>query len=496
MAAREGQGIQIAVIVFAMLTILLAITTYIFFAQSQTASKDAEAKARQLAEEQTANRKLLFREAAAKYALGLPETSLQDVEQAKANAGGDDPVAKQILDMFNEDAALVGDQLGPDQAKSYRSIVGALIQALARKNAALSDAAEQIRRLQQEKDTVVAQEKARVEEALATAAKAASDLQTEQANYAALRAKSEEDKARLAAQVSELSEKLKAESDRCRQLEEKFLKDEKRYKDTVQTLQDRLKESEREKGTLSLFESPDGRIRLVNQRQRQVWIDVGRADGLLRQTTFAVYDHNENGIANAKPKGRIEVVSVGDRLSEARILEDDPANPIIPGDLVATPAWSPGQRVHFALALKMDINKDGIDDFDLVKNVILMNGGVIDAELRANGKRTGNMTVNTRYYVEGEKPDEGASEELLKQLAEFDAERVRFGVERKSVGELLTLMGWKVEERTVELSGARRGGVIGGPTPPPAEKRPEAEPAAPATPPTTTPAAPAEVSPF
>ncbi|MCL6508230.1 MAG: hypothetical protein K6T59_14530, partial [Bryobacteraceae bacterium] len=269
-------------IVFAMLTILLAITTYVFFAQSQTASKDAEAKAKQLADEQTANRKLLFREAAAKYALGLPEATLQDVEQAKANAGGDDPVAKQILDMFTEDAALVGDQLGPDQAKSYRSIVGALVKALAQKNAALADATEQIRRLQQEKDAVVAQEKARVEEALATAAKAASDLQTEQANYAALRAKNEEDKARMATQVSELSEKLKAESDRLRQLEEKFLKDEKRYKDTIQTLQERLKESEREKGTLSLFESPDGRIRLVNQRQRQVWIDVGRADGLLR----------------------------------------------------------------------------------------------------------------------------------------------------------------------------------------------------------------------
>jgi hypothetical protein len=495
MAAREGQGIQIAVIVFAMLTILLAITTYIFFAQSQTASKDAEAKARQLAEEQTVNRKLLFREAAAKYALGLPEATLQDVEQAKANAGGDDPIASQILSMFNEDAALVGDQLGPDQAKSYRSIVGALVQALARKNAALSDASEQIRRLQMEKDTVVAQEKARVEEALATAAKAASDLQTEQANYAALRAKNEEDKGRLSAQVSEISEKLKAESDRLRQLEDKFVKDEKRYKDTIQSLQDRLRECEQEKGTLSLFESPDGRIKLVNQRQRQVWIDVGRADGLLRQTTFAVYDHNENGIASAKRKGRIEVVSVGDRLSEARILEDDPANPIIPGDLIATPAWSPGQRIHFALALKMDINKDGIDDFDLVKNVILMNGGVIDAELRANGKRTGNMTVNTRYYIEGEKPDEGASEELLKQLAEFEAERVRLGVERKSVSELLTLMGWKAEERAVELSGAHRGGVIGGPTPP-AEKRPEAEPAAPAARPSGTPAAPAEVSPF
>ena len=93
-----------------------------------------------------------------------------------------------------------------------------------------------------------------------------------------------------------------------------------------------------------------------------VWIDRGRADGLLRQTTFSVYDHNESGISSTKPKGRIEVLTVGENQSEARILQDSPANPIIGGDIIDTPAWSPGQRIHFALAMKMDINKDRVDD--------------------------------------------------------------------------------------------------------------------------------------
>jgi len=82
------------------------------------------------------------------------------------------------------------------------------------------------------------------------------------------------------------------------------------------------------------------------------------------------------------------VVNVGEHISEARILEDKPSNPIIAGDIVHTPAWSPGQRVHFALAMKMDINKDRIDDYDMVKNIILLNGGVIDAELRPDGQRS------------------------------------------------------------------------------------------------------------
>jgi hypothetical protein len=210
-----------------------------------------------------------------------------------------------------------------------------------------------------------------------------------------------------------------------------------------------------------LTENPDGHIVRVNQRQQMVWIDRGRADGLLRQTTFAIYDHNENGASSKKSKGRIEVLTVGENMSEARILEDSPANPIIAGDIIDTPAWSPGQRIHFALAMKMDVNKDRVDDFDMVKNIIRMNGGEIDAELRLEptGKvvRNGEISVETRYFVEGEKPSEATNPELLKQYDAFDRERERFNVKKISLDKLLALMGWRAEERTVPLSGSSGG---------------------------------------
>jgi len=216
-----------------------------------------------------------------------------------------------------------------------------------------------------------------------------------------------------------------------------------------------------ERGLSDLTENPDGHIVRVNQRQQMVWIDRGRADGLLRQTTFAIYDHNERGASSNKSKGRIEVLTVGENMSEARILEDSPANPIIGGDIIDTPAWSPGQRIHFALAMKMDINKDRIDDYDMIKSIILMNGGLIDAELRvdANGKvvRNGEIGVETRYFVQGEKPSEATSQEMLKQFVDFDKDRERFNVRKISVEKLLALMGWRSEERTVELAGSRGG---------------------------------------
>jgi hypothetical protein len=175
-----------------------------------------------------------------------------------------------------------------------------------------------------------------------------------------------------------------------------------------------------------------------------------------------------------------------------------PANPIIAGDVIHTPAWSPGQRVHFALAMKMDINKDRIDDYELIKSIIQMNGGVIDAELKPDGSRVGNIAVNTRYFVQGEAVSEVTSEEMRKQYIAFEDERQRFNVQKISVEKLLSLMGWKAEERVVEVAGNRGGGDFRKRLPgktQPAAGVPASESAAPSTEAPAAPTAPA-VDPF
>ncbi len=94
----------------------------------------------------------------------------------------------------------------------------------------------------------------------------------------------------------------------------------------------------------------------------------------------------------------------------------------------------------------------------MVKNIILMNGGVIDAELRPDGTRVGNLSVATRYFVEGERPSELTSPELIKLYSTFETDRLTHGIEKISVEKLLSLMGWRAEERTVELAKSRAGG--------------------------------------
>ena len=112
--------------------------------------------------------------------------------------------------------------------------------------------------------------------------------------------------------------------------------------------------------TKTTFESPSGKIRWVNQRERTVWIDLGRANALPRQLIFAVYSGNTQNVTSAAKKGGVEVSQIlGDHLAEARIVDDNISDPLLPGDVVHTPLWTPGVREKFAFTDGMDIDGDG-----------------------------------------------------------------------------------------------------------------------------------------
>jgi hypothetical protein len=478
MAQRgEGQGLQIAVISFAILAILLAGMSFFFFSSAKTAQKDLEVKNKTLSENQQQINKLMYRVDAMSYVLGVDSKTKEELEIAKGKAGGDDPKVKEILDTFANDVALVGDQLGADGTKNYHTFTAGLLTALNKKNSSAADAIEQSKSFQQAKDKVAQDEKARADAAAASAEKAATDYKQASDTFAADRARIEEEQSKFTATLTSIKTDAKTVAQKASDEKEALLKQAATLRATNQRL---VEELEKYKNKMAgLKEQPDGHVMRVDQRLRMAWIDVGRADGLLRQTTFAVYDHNENGATNTKPKGRIEVINVEEHLSECRILEDMPSNPIITGDVIETPAWSPGQRIHFALAMKMDINNDGVDDYDLVKSIILMNGGVIDAELRPDGTRHGNIDPNTRYFVVGDKPNESTTKEVLNRFVAFDTDRANLSIPKIPVKELLAMMGWKAEERTVELAG-NRGGAVGQPQAKKATNGKAGEPAAPA----------------
>ncbi len=452
MAAREGQGLQIAVIIFALLSIVLAVGCYAFYASGQTASKEKEAANAQLQQANTRIKELEYEAIACKYVLGM-ETDETAVSTAEGQLAESPAAIKEMLATFKADMELI-EPYKEDKAKNYRTMAAILLNAVNRKQSSVSDANVQVAKAQSDLTATVAREGAKVATAQKGLDDATASLNSEKTNYTnsiqAIRTEISTVKADVDTTIQENEAKVTTLEKQVAGLNSQVTSDSK----TIEGLKEQRKAMLAEGDTL--FESPDGRIAWINQRQRLAWIDVGRADGLMRQTTFSVFDHDVNGVTNEVPKARIEVVRLSDdHMAECRILEDSAANPILKGDVIHTPTWSPGQRVHFALAGKMNIDNDKVEDYDTVKNIITLNGGVIDAELRPDGTRLGNLNVNTRYLVLGEAPDETAGEAALKEFTNMQKEVTRYGTDIINIEKLLTQMGWKIEERTVELAGGK-----------------------------------------
>jgi hypothetical protein len=123
----------------------------------------------------------------------------------------------------------------------------------------------------------------------------------------------------------------------------------------------------------------------------------------------------------------------------------------MPGDQIFSPTWEPGRAEHFALAGTMDIDGDGEDDRERLRDLIAMNGGVIDEEIDAAGKKQGEMTINTKYLVRGEAPKAVEESTSLAAWSDINGRAQTLGIRIISVQELLKYMAYKPEDRTVTL---------------------------------------------
>ncbi len=203
--------------------------------------------------------------------------------------------------------------------------------------------------------------------------------------------------------------------------------------------------------------TPSGEITWVNQRNSAVWINLGRADALTRQVSFSVFPPDVTSLTDkGSKKAKIEVTQIlGDHLAEARVVDDDPANPIIPGDKIFTPLWSPGEKRHVALAGLMDIDGDGRSDLHTVLNLIAVNGGVVDCYIDDDGKikgtngKEGKITVNTSCLILGNEPDERSSTRQREAFTKLQHDADDLRLETMQLSELLQRMGWKNTSRVI-----------------------------------------------
>jgi hypothetical protein len=232
----------------------------------------------------------------------------------------------------------------------------------------------------------------------------------------------------------------------------------------IKEIDDKLAKSEHAKQNLlaevskssDTFQAADGLVSWVNQ-SGTVWINLGSADSLRRQITFSVYDADQRDAAKAEKKGSIEVTKIlGDHLAEARITEDDAKNPILTGDQIFSQVWHRGKKLHFAFTGIVDADGDGRSDMQMVRDLVDLNGGVVDAYLGDDGKVNGEITVNTRYLVEGKFPEAANQTALQKGWTDMHEAAKTNGVEVIKLDKFLNQIGYAPKDRTVEMGpGAR-----------------------------------------
>ncbi len=246
---------------------------------------------------------------------------------------------------------------------------------------------------------------------------------------------------------------------------------------------------------------PRGKI--VNAESRQsgefVYIDLGSESKVPLQQTFSVHGRGPGDKPLPEPKAKIQVIAHTSRdRSMCRVTEvakpeqarngadpdsdkywlKDPKefwrvlgrSPILPGDLLYTPAWSPNQQVHIAIAGIIDLDGDGQDDLEMFKRLLTERGTVIDAYLdpSAQYEQKGRITAETELLVLGERPSfAGAGVDPAKKdrdpYDQLQREAGIKGLDSISLKRFLTRMGYS--ELRIS-AGKGSGGYVPAPAPP------------------------------
>lgn len=439
MARRESQGLQITLIVFVMLTIILAVTTIAFWNKSKGLTEQNNSL-------KTTNGELQ----------NAADTSLDQSSQMKTWIGhAVETNIDEIKAQFERDMNTYA-RSAPEVQRTYKDVPAVLFTALQQRNGQVSDLRQQLKQAQDEYEQGRQQLQASLGEAQRIQAETEAELRKTREDFATAREALNREKDQLAGDLQQIRTELDELTASTKKQAETLEHELKNKELIISQRDDQIREV-----TDESFEIPDGKVLWVNIRTGIAYVNLGSADGLRRQVTFSVYGVDVNNVAREDKKGSIEITRiVNEHLAEGRITSDSLAEPILAGDVIYTPLWNAKSALHFALAGFMDIDGDGKDDREIVKRLILMNNGTIDAEDKG-GEVTGQITSHTRYVIRGDEPqvgEEGNADESARQAAwtKILSEADQFGVEQLTIEKLLDFVGYDGEKRTIPLGDAAR----------------------------------------
>lgn len=434
MASRENQGLQAFIIILTIFSIGLLVGLLLVNNARKTQLATATSAQAEAATQRTAAATAQAETAAIKELAGFaPEQTVDQIREA-----------------FEADMTKWAQGV-PAESRQYRTVLGSTYDEKEKLASNVSAANEEMKKLKASLLAVENEKEAQVK-------KYEAEMEKIRADAAAQREKFDEDYARINGEkdnIQKQMDELRAEHDTSMtklegektQLENQIAK--------LETSIDKLRLGV---PNPDQFAQPaDGRVTGVSQRYATVYLDLGSADGLRPQVTFAVAEAGLEDAAAAEQKGSIEVTKiVGPHIAEARITSDTATNPIMPGDRVFSQVWDRGRQVGIGIAGFVDLDKDRKSDLEKLKSIVAASGGVVDAAPDETGKKQGSLKVSTRYLVLGDYPAAGNMGELKTSWNDLTQEAESLGVKTIALDEFLSLMGWQVESRSIVMGAGAR----------------------------------------
>jgi hypothetical protein len=470
-AANESQGLKIAVAAFITLTVILTVSSYFLYsngasesAKREQADEAANVKAKAASEALTRAEEMRTRigvkasehepakEEIAAHFKKIDERLnplLEKVNAAVQKAQANGAQGTELEDA-KQNVARLAASLRAEPNKTYISTLDRMSELMENLELLTTELALNYVSVRQnlESATDVHKKGVGVQE------KAASDSHTE---LIAEQKKHVDERGTLLTKVDQLQTTLDKKENEVLNLT-KRLKDQEddfaRQRDTLRTiLTEQRDKLERTKEII--LDRPDGYVTYVDYETREVLVSINRGMGAQPQMKMTIFDARSPGIPTEKPKGNIELTSVGDKFSTAKILKtDNPIDPIRVGDIVYSAAWSPNQPMRFALLGKMDVNRDSRDDREELKRMIREAGGVVEYDLPPQdlAKETGALSPRIDWYVVDDREpirdvhqsdaSATADAKLKQRVGEVTKEARLNGIRPMTIGKLLAYLGY------------------------------------------------------
>lgn len=412
---RSRTPLYITLIVFVMLSFVLAITTYLFFQQRSDAFQQRDAAAAERDAAQREQRTVASENERLRAVIGMAKDTADTIE-AERNQLFEQQFAKYT-----------------DGERTFVKLVAWLNTALAQLNQEKRDLEQQKTALEDEMRKAVeqaAQDRQRAEQQ-ATAArdesmKLQADFQerrgTTEKEMADIVTKQQEAAARaeqlqaLVAGIAELGSfltndvrlltvgsKTRDSSDRRKKFEAeasdteklKIVREELQFAEqTIQRLNatlDRLRVATPALQRTVRDATPrddridgfDGRVIDVSEVDRTVLVSTPSTAGIRPGLLFSVFDPSNPRPVEGDRKAVVEVVQVeGPGVARARIQSDAVEQPILSGDGIATSLWSPGVTAEVVIVGYVDV-QGSPDDAALLKRLVERSGARVNEDVTA-----------------------------------------------------------------------------------------------------------------